>query len=206
MKRQVCHLYRRHTDMSRHYFLAVPVPEQIRLLLKKEADGLKAKWKYRKWTSPSDYHITLHFFGSLDHRQSEAVREITRETAARHHAFQLTLSGLGGFGSDQHPRVMFCGMAPSVSLTDLQNDLLSQLTEYGFKTEKRPFHPHITLAKGWLSGDSGAGQPDATATAGQSWLADRMILYSIFPGQDPKYYPEGIFPLNCPDNVPQHVF
>lgn len=184
--------------MSRHYFLAVPVPEQICLYLKQTADILKKNWMYRKWTDQGDYHITLHFFGSLDRQQAEAVCEITGKTAARHRAFQLTLSGPGGFGSNQHPRVMFCGTEPSASLINLQNDLMGQLTEYGFMAEKRSFHPHVTLAKGWLSGELPAGQPDVFAAAGQSWTADRIVLYSIFPGQIPKYYPEGIFSLKLP--------
>jgi 2'-5' RNA ligase len=120
--------------MDRYYFLAVPIPEHIRLSLKQEADLLKDKWAYRKWTGCGDYHITLHFFGGLDPEQLEKVRLLSAETAAKHRPFHLTLSGPGGFGSKGHPRVIFFGTEPSASLIRLNCYLLCCLYESGFRT------------------------------------------------------------------------
>lgn len=184
--------------MGRYYFLAVPVPETICRSLGQEADLLKKRWTYRKWTGYGDYHITLHFFGSLGPQQLERVQVLSAEIAAKHRAFHLTLSGPDSFGSERHPRVIFFGTGASDPLTHLHGDLTCSLNESGFRTEKRPYHPHITLAKNWLSGESGAWRSTVCAAAEQSWIVDKIVLYSIWPGQVPEYHPEGVFSLKLP--------
>lgn len=186
------------TEVIRYYFLAVPIPERIRLILKQEAASLKQKWAYRKWTHYSDYHITLHFFGGLGLQTLETVRKLSAETAARHDAFKLTLSGPGSFGTKEHPRVIFFGTETSIALAGLQSDFSRALAEAGFRTERRPYHPHITLAKNWLAGESGVWSTAESAAAGQSWTVDHVVLYSIRPGQTPEYHSEGIFSLKLP--------
>lgn len=185
-------------QMISYYFLAVPVPEHIRLILKQTAEPLKQKWAYRKWTHDSDYHITLHFFGGLDLQKLDTVRKLSAGTAARHSAFNLTLSGPGSFGAKEHPRVIFFGTETSAALAALQCDFSRTLAEAGFRTESRPYNPHITLAKNWLAGASGVWNTTESPAAGQSWTVDHVVLYSIHPGQTAEYHSEGIFSLKLP--------
>ncbi|MEO9030599.1 MAG: RNA 2',3'-cyclic phosphodiesterase, partial [Ktedonobacteraceae bacterium] len=68
--------------------------------------------------------------------------------AAQSNPFTYRLSGLGTFGPAHYPRVLWMGVSePSGTLDSVQRALNLALEQQGFTTEKRPFSPHLTLAR-----------------------------------------------------------
>ena len=62
---------------------------------------------------------------------------------------------LGVFPNIHKPRVVWVGIEGSVNeLVNLQKVIDSRLAKLGFPSEKRPFSPHITLARFHEKGDA----------------------------------------------------
>lgn len=101
-----------------------------------------------KWVRPSQIHLTLHFFGSVESKVlgqiSERVLPIVRETKP----LSFFLSGIGAFPDLRRPRVIWLGMGGEVkTLQSLQASLERALKKEGFECEKRAFKPHLTLGR-----------------------------------------------------------
>ncbi|MDD9149482.1 RNA 2',3'-cyclic phosphodiesterase [Sporolactobacillus sp. CQH2019] len=175
--------------MPEHYFLAIPVPDTIGRLLAADADRLRRTCTYRYWTDSRDCHITLFFFGALASEKlgpiSHSMELLARETAP----LCLTLSDMTGFGDQRHPRVIYADLEPSAELFRLRARAADRLSRQGLSLERRPFKPHITVAKKWSSGTAAAITAGDSPWRGLSWKADGMILYTVRPGRLPRYLP-----------------
>jgi len=83
-------------------------------------------------------HLTLAFIG--ESRDVMAIRRCMDGLTPG--AFPLTIGGSGHFGD-----LWWAGVAPSERLAALAGELSDSLRAAGFDIEKRPFRPHITLAR-----------------------------------------------------------
>lgn len=176
--------------MSNHFFLAIPIAENLRSLLYQTTDPFLESVCYKRRTDPRDYHITLFFFGGIDmERQEELNRAVARVTESIS-AFRVVLTGIDGFGEKLHPRVLFASLAPNRRLEVLREKLGQALAEIGFNTESKPFHPHITLAKRWAEGELHHDLPVTDCpVSGKSWVVNSISLFVVRPGLSPQYQP-----------------
>src|SRR6266849_8045325 len=107
-----------------------------------------------RWVDPAGIHLTLAFLGELTDKQLAAAIGASEEAAQKATPFEYRLKGLGIFGSPQQPRVIWMGIEDLPSgqiygspLQQLHRVLTKELELYGFEIEKRPFSPHLTLAR-----------------------------------------------------------
>jgi len=136
-------------------------------------------------TQPEDFHITLVFLGDLDAQ----VRACAEQAAARLRAapFSLTLDRLGCFPRAQ---VLWCGASQRPQpLLDLIQALQGGLLVCGFRPERRPFEPHVTLAR--------KVHPLPTRELEQPvvWPVSEIALVIARPGERPRYAVERRWPL-----------
>jgi 2'-5' RNA ligase len=128
-------------------FVAVPIGEELRASLTSYVEQLRRApladaWR---WTDPASWHITLAFLGDIAPSSVPVVADALREVAARHTVFTVPTGGLGVFPSSQRPRVLWYGLEDLEGrLAALAADVRSALQV----DEDRPFHSHITLARG----------------------------------------------------------
>jgi 2'-5' RNA ligase len=101
-----------------------------------------------RWVDSTGIHLTLAFLGELDDTRLALAREATAYAASISQPFTYRLSGLGTFGPPRQPRVLWMGVSePSGSLHLVHQALSLALEQREFETEKRPFSPHLTLAR-----------------------------------------------------------
>lgn len=101
-----------------------------------------------RWVDPTGIHLTLAFLGELSDEQLAQANEAATYAAGISQPFTYRLSGLGTFGPPRQPRVLWMGVsAPSGSLHTVYQALVLALEQRGFVSEKRPFSPHLTLAR-----------------------------------------------------------
>lgn len=122
-------------------FFALEMPEPVRQALLR----IKAPVAGARWQSDAQLHLTLLFLGNVP---EEAVPDISLALRGLSlPRFDLDVGGLGCFGQPETPRNLWAGVTPEAPLIALQATLKQCLAHLGFSLEKRPFRPHITLAR-----------------------------------------------------------
>jgi 2'-5' RNA ligase len=99
------------------------------------------------WTNPDNLHLTLAFLGDTEENMIKVVGSMLKDRCGGSGKFLLTLSGTGVFKNLSDPRVLFTGVEPSEEMTKLYYSIIDGLNETGVQIEKRPFKPHLTLAR-----------------------------------------------------------
>ena len=75
-------------------------------------------------------------------QSTEELHELLRRAVEPISPFQVRGTGLGSFGT----RVLFVNVTLSDELRELHRALADSLRQAGVQVERRPYHPHITLA------------------------------------------------------------
>ncbi|MBW4935893.1 RNA 2',3'-cyclic phosphodiesterase [Marinobacter sp. F4206] len=126
--------------MPRLFFaLEIPAPVKNRLL------QVRAPVAGAKWQSAGQLHLTLLFLGNVDVETLPELSLALRELPLAR--FELEVRGVGCFGQPQTPRNLWAGVSPEGPVTAVNATLKERLGRLGFHFEKRPFRPHITLAR-----------------------------------------------------------
>ncbi|HEY4789319.1 MAG TPA: RNA 2',3'-cyclic phosphodiesterase [Bacteroidales bacterium] len=126
-------------------FIAVdisPTPEIRNLIadLKQNLRGLDLKY-----TEINNYHITLSFLGEIPDVEVNAIcKDLGMIIFNR---IELSLAGLGVFKSGSNPQVVWIGIKTDDNFIKLWEHVNQTISNYGFKTDKREFSPHLTIGR-----------------------------------------------------------
>jgi len=154
-------------------FLAVELDEATRARLAEAAAGVDTRRARVRLVSAENLHVTLNFLGDVADPQVPAVCEAARRVAAAAEPFQFAVRGLLAVPPRGATlRMLWAGVDDSSGgMAALQAALTAALAELGFGPDRRPFRPHLTLARF----KSPPGQRGATADAGaiRAAVADR---------------------------------
>jgi RNA 2',3'-cyclic 3'-phosphodiesterase len=100
-----------------------------------------------RWTKPDQMHITLVFIGEVPDDRAAQIVEMMREAIA-HQPFRFELAGTGTFPPRGAPRALWMGVRTGVDdLVRVQALVAERLEGAGVERERRPFSPHVTLAR-----------------------------------------------------------
>lgn len=101
-----------------------------------------------KWVDEINLHLTVQFLGNVPEGQVAVVADILQRAVAGIAPFRLDLGGCGVFPKPERPQVFWLGISGDVAaLSCLHGRVQKELNQLGFKTEKRRFSPHLTLAR-----------------------------------------------------------
>jgi RNA 2',3'-cyclic 3'-phosphodiesterase len=130
-------------------FIAIELPDNIKAELSRIIEGLKKpRFGFVRWVNPQNIHLTLKFLGNVEAAKIDCICDAVRLSADGGEKFSLELSGLGFFPNPRRPRVFWIGIAGDLDrLLHLQGSIDRNTEKLGFPGEKRPFSPHITLAR-----------------------------------------------------------
>jgi 2'-5' RNA ligase len=128
-------------------FVACELPDELRRALATVQDDLRRLGMERlRWVRPEGIHVTLKFLGAVDGGRVEELAAALRGAIA---PFELKLrpAKVGGFGGTRL-RVVWVGLESDVEgLAALAGRVESALEPLGFPRERRPFAPHLTVAR-----------------------------------------------------------
>ena len=130
-------------------FIAIELPDELKAGLSRLQARLKVgEQPWVKWVDTDSIHLTLKFLGNV---AIGRTGEITRamEVAARGTSpFDLKVKDLGVFPNLRRVQVVWVGISGEVDkISQLQQNIESNLARLGFAPESRPFTPHLTLAR-----------------------------------------------------------
>ncbi|AXF56012.1 RNA 2',3'-cyclic phosphodiesterase [Salicibibacter kimchii] len=187
-------------DERTHYFLALPVPEEVQRSIN-ELAKLRALQSFRSVTYIRDYHITLFFLGGVANKQLALLYKKLPVLMHQIPAFDVQLNQAGVFGKEEQPRVLFAGVKRAQPLLDLHAAVTRGCVEAGFNKEKRPFRPHVTIAKRGKHDEPFPLQKVIDQTnhwKDVQWRVKEVGLYAVRLGQLPRYELKANFPLKRP--------
>jgi RNA 2',3'-cyclic 3'-phosphodiesterase len=132
-------------------FVAVELPRAVRAAAGAAGRRLAATLAPlridARWIPEGNLHITLWFLGEVPQTRLDALREACREPLAIT-PFVIRLGGVGMFPPSGPPRVIWMGVIDRKDgLEALHAELSARLSPLGFEPDRRPFNPHLTLAR-----------------------------------------------------------
>ncbi len=100
------------------------------------------------WVRSDSIHLTLKFLGNVESGMVEQVVTAIEPIRKRQPPFPLEIHGLGVFPHIRRPRILWIGCTGDVpALLNLVIRIENALEPLGFSPEKKPYSPHLTLAR-----------------------------------------------------------
>ena len=133
-------------------FVAIDLDEAARRAVAAEQRRLKEEIGHDsrptlKWVRPEHMHLTLAFLGTVDERTTAVLVDAMREAMA-YREFEVEFGGVGAFPPRGAPRVLWMGLRRGErDVVEVQRLVGARLVRIGVELERRPFHPHLTLAR-----------------------------------------------------------
>jgi 2'-5' RNA ligase len=126
-------------------FTAVDLPKDVVTALSGLIEQLRPTALIR-WSPPENLHITTKFIGEWPEAR---LGELTAALSAlpRFEPMRIEVRGLGYFPNPHAPRVFWAAVHAPAALGDLARETDRALAALGVPAEKRPFSPHLTLAR-----------------------------------------------------------
>ena len=173
-------------------FVAVALPEAVRVALASLRDRLADSGADVKWVGTEQLHITLKFLADITPEQQAAVEALLRDLARHHLPFSMGLQEVGAFPSLVVPRVVWVGVGDGrADLIRLAEAVESGVRGLGWPAEERPFSAHVTLGRVRSPKRLGALAETlrrTTWTPPPSWRAEVIRLYqSVLSPAGPTY-------------------
>lgn len=122
-------------------FIAIDLPSDRHVALSSLRDENLAA----RWTSPEQYHLTVRFLGDVDDETTQELKE--RLEGIDLPSFLLAGEQIGVFPSRRKPRVLVAHVNEEAGLMALHSELNDATREMGFADDRKPFNPHITVAR-----------------------------------------------------------
>ena len=175
-------------------FIAAELPEAWQEELWQAGHALKRLGVRGRLTRRENFHLTLAFLGEVADPALVAAAMDQIDAAP----FPLETAPAGRFPS-RGGDIWWVGITPLPGLMAAQGQLSRALRAAGFVLEKRPFSPHLTLARR-VSAPDGMGPEDLDALLPpmKTVIRSLTLMRSDLSAQGPAYTPLHRTPLRRP--------
>ncbi|HKF44643.1 MAG TPA: RNA 2',3'-cyclic phosphodiesterase [Thermoanaerobaculia bacterium] len=164
-------------------FLAIPTDglwvESVRgLVARLQESSPKASW-----TKPSTWHLTLKFFEQISRETAATFAAEIAPVAAGIVPGEIRAGGAAVFPSRGPARVLSVALAPSPAEEEIRRlafEAEAIARRLGLEGEKRPFHPHVTLARlraPWPPAKVEAFRKEVAEWPFPAWQVRSCVLY-----------------------------
>jgi RNA 2',3'-cyclic 3'-phosphodiesterase len=176
-------------------FVAIEIPDHAKDVVEATFAPWREEFPKARWVPRENMHVTLKFLGRTWPRLTEWVPQRIEEAVAELEPFETRLTGVGSFPSAKRGRAIWAGFEDEGErLTELAGAIDDALQDE-FEPEKRPFHPHLTVARS----DPPLKLPStytSTSLESEPWLVDHVTLFQSHLGRPaPRYEPLTRFSL-----------
>lgn len=129
-------------------FIAADIPPFIQQAIQHNVNNLrKPIGDSIRWVSVQNIHLTLKFIGDVSPANVQVLTQMLCAEADSCLSFDISVSGLGSFPNSKRPRVVFIRIQAPAELEALQHGIESATTRLGYKSDARPFSPHLTVGR-----------------------------------------------------------
>ncbi len=155
-------------------FFGLPLPEEYQEALGQFLVARHVLNPKFRWTRPENLHITIRFLGQVPEPTAQAIADLVE--AGRPPGFAIELGEPGAFSRGKMARVLWLGLKlGQAEVSALAARVEEACAEQGLEAERRPYHPHLTLARSRQL--QGAQPPHFTPPDLPPWRADELVLF-----------------------------
>jgi 2'-5' RNA ligase len=126
-------------------FTAIALPQEVIAALIELVDRLRPAARIH-WSAASNLHVTTKFIGEWPKERLDELNLALQALPARE-PIPIEVRGLGFFPNPHSPRVFWAAVHSGPELATLARLTDQALGLLGVPAEKRPFSPHLTLAR-----------------------------------------------------------
>lgn len=126
-------------------FAAVEIPQKHLDSVDAAAEPLRKELPGARWTVRWNWHVTVKFFGEVPDEEVDDLVEAVAGVARAAVPLESQLLDVGAFPSLRRARVLWVGIEDPQSRLGALSQELSRVSAK--PAEKRPLHPHLTLAR-----------------------------------------------------------
>jgi 2'-5' RNA ligase len=126
-------------------FTGIALPDEVTGNLEALIQRLRPAAKIG-WSPASNLHITTKFIGEWPEGRTGELTDALR-AVARRPPVAISVEGIGWLPNPHSPRVLYAGIRADAGLTETARATDAAAATLGIPREKRPFHPHLTLAR-----------------------------------------------------------
>jgi 2'-5' RNA ligase len=175
-------------------FVAIEIPDAVKDVVEEALARWREAFPRARWVPRENMHVTLKFLGRTWPRLTDWVPERVGGAASQIPRFPARLRGVGSFPSAKRGRALWAAFEDQEGIGSLAAGIESALLDE-FPAEKRPFHPHLTVARS----DPPLKLPwayTATELESEGWEVDHVVLFRSHLGRPaPRYEPLARFRL-----------
>ncbi|MDO9509348.1 MAG: RNA 2',3'-cyclic phosphodiesterase [Thermovirgaceae bacterium] len=181
-------------------FVCVKVGEPVKKRLGSWIADLVLLAPEIRWVKDDAFHITLKFCGDIPYTQLYKLESALEHgfTLKKLRPFVLELSGIGAFPGIRQPKVLWAGIGGE----DDQIHRIASVVERaamaaGLEPERRPFHPHVTVARIPNPVELPVGVLREINRKGEAWgewkVSSVTLMRSELLPEGPRYTPIAVF-------------
>jgi len=124
------------------------IQQSIKEYLAELLNDFKTKGGKVKWVEPGNMHLTLKFLGNTETSLIDNIKTQLDKVSNNYNPIESSLGNLGGFPNLKKPKVIWIDLEKNRErLITLAGEIDTSLFEIGFKSDNRPFKPHLTLGR-----------------------------------------------------------
>ncbi len=162
-------------------FVAFDLSEEARREARRRAEAVRGALPAARWVDLSGAHLTLVFLGEVGEALVPGLADRLAAAFAPHAPLPLRLAGGGTFPPGRAARVSWVGVEAGPALAEIQRSVVAAAIEaVAHEPERRPYHPHITLARASTPWPRPAAERFTAAFAGpigEPWIATHGVLF-----------------------------
>lgn len=126
-------------------FTGIAAPPEINSSLDDFVRRLKPLARIR-WSPASNFHITTKFIGAWAEERLDELK-VALAAMPRSGAFRIAIRGFGFYPNPRNARIFWAGIEGGANLAELAARTDAVCGGLGIAVEKKPYSPHLTLAR-----------------------------------------------------------
>jgi len=130
-----------------NHFFAIRLPQEVQQTVQELADEWRPLVMRASWYTHENYYITLKFLGNLDEVEQPRLIEAARPVAEALQPFLISSGPPRGFPDMRAPSVLWAGVNINLDLEALAAHMDHVMGGLGFRSDRRRYQPHITVAR-----------------------------------------------------------
>ena len=171
-------------------FVALRPPAEVLAHADAALAPVRATHPDLRWVPPERWHLTLAFYGEVPDEKVDGTVAMVERRLRDARPCALSFAGAGQFSR----RALWLGVSGEV-------DVL-RATARAVTFERRPYRPHLTVARLRGGVDAAGAVESLTTYAGPVWTAGSVHLVSSRLGPSPKYDDVATWTLPLPPPAP----